>query len=758
MKRRTQWSAALLLSGLLLAGLITISVAVSQEPKPPAVDPAVIPGLPGGGAAPLGLPVGPGGGQPVPGTPPPATGAPSALPLQPNAPGAATGTLAIDPTPGGPPGAGNPNAIDSGISFLNNLSGPAETPRLQVITLKHANPQAVREVIESLMPTTRGLVVTDARTNTLIARVPQKVYEEIVQLVQVLDAAVPAPMGGGMGSTISVPEKPGRVAGGSGFGSVAVPANYSAAQLRHAYEESDRSARALAETIKRGSGGQAVREELRARVSQAFVARQQLLRAELAELQQRLKASQESIELRDRVANEIVERRVKDLLDPNLQWEPASSSLPESGIIGMKGPGPTSMNRPTKEGMFRERDDQLESRPEGSSGMKRFITPTPLDRPIKEEMFREVPDRESRPGNNRPVPDPRIEHPLRFKEPPASGPGSGTTSSLGGSVSDALPASTPDPASNLSESPFELESSLTPERRIVPSQDPIVPSEDPFEMPQRTPDSRDVSSKVVGTLRGRVILDGPFATLAPLYKKGAAPKDTSICGAEEIPDERILVSHSNGLANVFVYLEKAPAGTTPPPVTGPLILDQSGCIFQPRALVVRTEQVIRVFNSDPIAHNVHNYPIKSAVTNMVIAPNDNTGIALKYGQPEKEPVAVGCDIHPWMQAYHLPLNHNFAAVTDADGAFEIADLPAGTHKFKVWHEAGKMLERALEVAIKPGDNDVKIRVSAGHFPKQPPAPGGTPTQKPTGTKALPFTPDGNPLRKEVPAEQFKNKI
>ena len=65
-----------------------------------------------------------------------------------------------------------------------------------------------------------------------------------------------------------------------------------------------------------------------------------------------------------------------------------------------------------------------------------------------------------------------------------------------------------------------------------------------------------------------------------------------------------------------------------------------------------------------------------------------------------------------MTAYHLPLDHPFAAVSAADGSFEIKDLPAGKHEFKVWHEAGKMVEKAFQVTIKPGDNAVTINVPA----------------------------------------------
>ena len=89
-----------------------------------------------------------------------------------------------------------------------------------------------------------------------------------------------------------------------------------------------------------------------------------------------------------------------------------------------------------------------------------------------------------------------------------------------------------------------------------------------------------------------------------------------------------------------------------------------------------------------------------------------------YGQAEKEPFQVGCDIHSWMTAYHLPLDHPFAAVSAADGTFEIKDLPSGKHEFKVWHEAGKMVEKALVVEIKPGDNnEVSIKVPASKLGK-----------------------------------------
>lgn len=220
----------------------------------------------------------------------------------------------------------------------------------------------------------------------------------------------------------------------------------------------------------------------------------------------------------------------------------------------------------------------------------------------------------------------------------------------------------------------------------------------------------------VGSLKGRVEFVGDFAPLAPLFAKGGATKDPSVCGAEAIPNETILVK-DGGLANAFIYLDKVPKGAVIPAAGAKIDFDQKVCIFTPHAMVVRVKQAVRVLNADGAAHNTHTYPKKNSAFNSVVQPNDRGGVDLVYSQAEKEPFQVGCDIHSWMTAYHLPLDHPFAAVSAADGTFEIKDLPAGKHEFKVWHEAGKMVEKALVVMIKPGENEVSIKVPASKLGK-----------------------------------------
>lgn len=221
----------------------------------------------------------------------------------------------------------------------------------------------------------------------------------------------------------------------------------------------------------------------------------------------------------------------------------------------------------------------------------------------------------------------------------------------------------------------------------------------------------------VGTLRGKVELTGAFTPLPPLYVKGADVKDAAVCAAATAPDQSILVK-DGGLANVFIYLRKAPKVASPIPKET-LFFDQKNCVFKPHAMTIRIGQPIKILNSDSIAHNTHTHGSKTVDFNSVVPPNDTTGVDLTtYKLAELEPISVGCDIHPWMKAWHLPIDHPFVALSGEDGTFEIKDLPAGKHEFKVWHEAGGLLEKSLVVTVKPGDNDpLTIKVSPSQLKK-----------------------------------------
>jgi hypothetical protein len=64
---------------------------------------------------------------------------------------------------------------------------------------------------------------------------------------------------------------------------------------------------------------------------------------------------------------------------------------------------------------------------------------------------------------------------------------------------------------------------------------------------------------------------------------------------------------------------------------------------------------------------------------------------------------VKCDIHPWMIGHVLILEHPYAALSDAKGAFTIEGLPEGTYDFRVWHESqGYVKVDTKDIEVKAG--------------------------------------------------------
>lgn len=228
-------------------------------------------------------------------------------------------------------------------------------------------------------------------------------------------------------------------------------------------------------------------------------------------------------------------------------------------------------------------------------------------------------------------------------------------------------------------------------------------------------DSAEVTAP--GTFTGKVVLSGIAKTLPPLIAMGADVKDKEVCAAVDVPDERLVLGAGNGVANVFVYLPKAPKnGKVIEPATEPFLFDQKNCRFLPHCVVLPVGQTVKVLSDDSVAHNTHTYPNKNQGVNSGVAPGDREGkLEFTYRKSEAQPLSVKCDYHTWMTAYHLPLDHPYAAVTDADGGFTIPDLPAGKHTFVVWHEAvdGNFVERKLVVEVQSGaTTDMQVELSA----------------------------------------------
>ncbi|MCA9191726.1 MAG: hypothetical protein KDB03_08190 [Planctomycetales bacterium] len=116
----------------------------------------------------------------------------------------------------------------------------------------------------------------------------------------------------------------------------------STSELRASYLQNEKKCRELAAAHKQvnlqPAESERIKTELRQSVERSFATRQRWQQAELTEFARRLEGIQHSIQLREKVASQIVERRVAELLDPNLKWDdlptaeiPAPEAQPNEG-------------------------------------------------------------------------------------------------------------------------------------------------------------------------------------------------------------------------------------------------------------------------------------------------------------------------------------------------------------------------------------------------------------------------------------------
>lgn len=212
-----------------------------------------------------------------------------------------------------------------------------------------------------------------------------------------------------------------------------------------------------------------------------------------------------------------------------------------------------------------------------------------------------------------------------------------------------------------------------------------------------------------GTFSGVIRFQGPIPKLPPLVKQNAPyAKNAAVCAAKAIPDESLAIDRkSRGIANVFVYLRKRPETYTEAEsnvAKKPLVLDQTGCRLQPHAFVMRNTDRVKLVNQNEIPHNMHTYPIKNSAVGYIPLPDKNGDVYLQeFDSPEPLPIQIRCDIHAWMKAWVLPLDHPFADVTNTDGQFKIEGLPPGVYDFRIWHERAGWLERKFNVEIEAGE-------------------------------------------------------
>ncbi len=235
-----------------------------------------------------------------------------------------------------------------------------------------------------------------------------------------------------------------------------------------------------------------------------------------------------------------------------------------------------------------------------------------------------------------------------------------------------------------------------------------------------------------GTLKMKFVYGGK----APAAEPVNINKDIEFCGKTKLFDETLIVNPENkGIKNVIVYVYTSRRGGSKLPEYEPSSktyeLANDECRFEPHILIMQTGDTLKVTNPDEVGHNANMQFIRNEAKNLQIPPGGE--VSLKLDAAEPAPIPVDCNIHPWMRARVVVLEHPFVAKSDENGVLEIKGLPAGDELvFRVYAEAadgpikevminGKKTKWRLnrfEVDVKPGENDMgTIEIPAAAFGK-----------------------------------------
>jgi hypothetical protein len=221
-----------------------------------------------------------------------------------------------------------------------------------------------------------------------------------------------------------------------------------------------------------------------------------------------------------------------------------------------------------------------------------------------------------------------------------------------------------------------------------------------------------------GTLKARFVYAGEALPPKPIEVN----KDKDFCGKHSLVDERLLVNaEDKGIRDVILQLFTGRKGYREPLEKRPaktVTLKTEHCRFEPHVVVLQAGDTLEIVPHDAVGHNANINFFVNPPQGMTVPRFANRVIPIEKAEPA--PIPIDCNIHPWMRAYAVILDHPLVAVSDEHGNIVIEGLPTGRQlPFRIFHEAadsaipevtikGKTIplqRNMLEPEIAPGMND-----------------------------------------------------
>ncbi len=189
-----------------------------------------------------------------------------------------------------------------------------------------------------------------------------------------------------------------------------------------------------------------------------------------------------------------------------------------------------------------------------------------------------------------------------------------------------------------------------------------------------------------GSLRGRFVYQGTPPARRVLEVGGE--NLSLLAGHSQMRDESLIVDpYTHGVKNIVIYAKRV---SRVHPMYGkrgraPLHVKIQNNRFAPHVITMSVDQTLVVTNLDSNTHTASIQPPLEVGINTLLAPGEHS--SYKFPRQQSSPVAVFSHLCHGAIAYVLPRNNPYLAVSDAQGNFEIANLPADEEiEWIVWHE------------------------------------------------------------------------
>jgi plastocyanin len=171
---------------------------------------------------------------------------------------------------------------------------------------------------------------------------------------------------------------------------------------------------------------------------------------------------------------------------------------------------------------------------------------------------------------------------------------------------------------------------------------------------------------------------------------------------------KVAVQGMRSAENIAVYVDAIPGKKFDPPAQH-VTIDQRRMAFVPRVTVVLRGTTVDFLNSDSVGHNVY-WPSISG--NKKLAHNLGTwpkGERKSFQFNDPGVASLLCNVHPEMSGTLVIVPTPYFAVTDADGTFEIKNVPPGTYTLKTWSEDGKVTTQSVTVAADTVNVELTVK-------------------------------------------------